>query len=125
MNRSVEKRKLAIDGGKPAKQNPEPPMFPGGMLIDEEEEREVLEALRAKRLFRYYGPQEGPSKVEQLEKEFAAFMSVRKALAVTSGTAALICGLQGAGIGPGDEVILPAYTWIASASATLAVGGIP
>ncbi len=122
---SAQNRKLAIDGGKPAKERPEPPMYPGGMMIDKEEEQEVLDALRAKRLFRYYGPYEGPSKVEQLEKDFAAFMGVQKALAVTSGTAALVCGLQGAGIGPGDEVILPAYTWIASASATLAVGGIP
>jgi dTDP-4-amino-4,6-dideoxygalactose transaminase len=36
-----------------------------------------------------------------------------------------MCGLQGAGVGPGDEVIIPAYTWIASASAVLAVGGVP
>ncbi len=126
MAQPVERRrKLAIHGGTPAKKNPEPPMYPGGMLIDQEEEQEVLEALRTRRLFRYYGPQEGPSKVEQLEAEFAAFMGVRRSLAVTSGTAALVCGLQGVGIGPGDEVILPAYTWIASASAVLAVGGVP
>ena len=46
-------------------------------------------------------------------------------MAVTSGTAALVCGLQGIGIGPGDEVIVPAYTWIASAAAIVAAGGIP
>src|SRR5512145_3110445 len=93
------KRRLAIDGGKPAKERPEPPMYPGGMSIDAEEEQEVLEVIRTKRLFRYYGPDEGPSKVEELEKNFAAFMGTQKALAVTSGTAALVCGLQGAGVG--------------------------
>jgi 8-amino-3,8-dideoxy-alpha-D-manno-octulosonate transaminase len=117
--------KLAIHGGKPAKQRPSPPMYPGGNMIDQEEEASVLEALRAKRLFRYYGPNEGPSKVEELEIEFARKMGTRRALAVTSGTAALICGLRGLGVGPGDEVIVPAFTWIASASAVLAVGGVP
>jgi 8-amino-3,8-dideoxy-alpha-D-manno-octulosonate transaminase len=100
-------------------------MYPGGMEIDEEEEKEVLEVLRTKRLFRYYGPEPGPSKADILEKEFAQYMGVEHALGVTSGTAALVCALQGIGIGPGDEVILPAFTWIASASAVAAVGGIP
>lgn len=116
---------LAIHGGKPAKARPAPPMYPGGNLIDAEEEAQVLEVLRARRLFRYYGPVEGPSKVDQLEAEFAAHMGTRRALAVTSGTAALICGLRAIGVGPGDEVILPAYTWIASASAVAAVGAVP
>jgi dTDP-4-amino-4,6-dideoxygalactose transaminase len=100
-------------------------MYPGGNWIDAEEEQAVLETLRSKRLFRYYGPTAGPSKVAALEKAFAARNGARYALGVTSGTAALICGLHGLGIGPGDEVIVPAYTWIASASAVLAVGAIP
>ena len=116
---------LAIHGGPPARQQPDPPMFPGGMIIAEEEEAAVLEVLRSKRLFRFYGPNGGESKVEALEKVFAESVGVKRALAVTSGTAALICGLQAVGVGPGDEVIVPAYTWIASATAVLAVGGIP
>jgi dTDP-4-amino-4,6-dideoxygalactose transaminase len=118
-------KNLAIDGGVPAKERPNPPMYPGGMEIGPEEEEAVLEVLRSKRLFRYYGPNTGPSKVEALEKAFAAHMGTHHALAVTSGTAALICALQGLGVGPGDEVIVPAYTWIASASAVIAVGAIP
>ncbi len=109
----------------PIKQRPNPPMYPGGMEIGPEEEAAVLEVLRSKRLFRYYGPNPGPSKVAELEAAFAAHMGARHAVAVTSGTAALICGLQGIGVGPGDEVIVPAYTWIASAAAVAAVGGIP
>ena len=63
--------------------------------------------------------------MEQLEQSFSKFMGSRYGMAVTSGTAALMCGLAGLGIGPGDEVIVPAYTWIASASAVVAVGAVP
>lgn len=117
--------KLAIHGGTPAKQRPDPPTFPGGMAIDEAEEAAVLEVLRSKRLFRYYGPGDSSSKVAELEAAFAAKKGVKYAQAVTSGTAALICALHGIGVGPGDEVIVPAYTWIASATAVLAVGAVP
>jgi 8-amino-3,8-dideoxy-alpha-D-manno-octulosonate transaminase len=116
---------LAIHGGQPAISQPLPAMYPGGMRLAIEEENAVLEALQAKRLFRYYGPNPGPSKVELLEKAFAEYCATEYCLAVTSGTAALICSLVGLGIGPGDEVIVPAYTWIASASAVLAVGAVP
>lgn len=121
----TEAPSLALNGGQPAITHPLPPMYPGGMRIGEEEEAAVLEVIRSRRLFRYYGPQPGPSKVEELEKAFAETMGTRYALAVTSGTAALVCGLIGLGIGPGDEVIVPAYTWIASASAVAAVGAVP
>ncbi len=117
--------KLAIKGGTPAVQRPFPPMFPGGMEIGAEEERAVIEVLRSKRLFRYYGPLETPSKVAEFEEKFAERVGVKYALGVTSGTAALIAGLVGIGIGPGDEVIVPAYTFIASATAILAVNAIP
>ncbi|MCY4091772.1 MAG: DegT/DnrJ/EryC1/StrS family aminotransferase [Caldilineaceae bacterium] len=117
--------RLAIHGGQPARQNPDPPMYPGGMAIAEEEEQAVLDVLRSKRLFRYYGPRETESKASQLENAFAAVKGARHAVAVTSGTAALATGLHAIGIGPGDEVILPAYTWIASAAAVVAAGGIP
>lgn len=116
---------LAISGGSPAVLDKLPPMYPGGMRIDQEEEQAVLEVLRSKRLFRYYGPNPGPSKTEELETAFAAYMGTAHSLAVTSGTAALICGLRGLGIGAGDEVIVPAYTWIASAAAVVAVGAVP
>lgn len=116
---------LAINGAPPARRRPDPPMYPGGMLIDQAEEEAVLGVLRTKRLFRYYGPVEGPSKAEELEQAFAAHMGTRYAVAVTSGTAALISGLQGLGVGPGDEVIVPAYTWIASPLAVAAVGAVP
>ncbi len=117
--------RLAIEGGSPSLKQPLPPMYPGGMKIGQEEEQAVLEVLRSKRLFRYYGPTPGPSKVAELEQAFSDFMGTKYGVAVTSGTAALICGLAGLGLGPGDEVIIPAFTWIATASAALAVGAVP
>lgn len=116
---------LALYGGEPAIKEPLPPMYPGGLRISVEEEEAVLEVLREQRLFRYYGPKPGPSKVAELEQAFSQYMGTRYAVAVTSGTAALMCGLAALGIGPGDEVIIPAYTWIATASAVAALGAVP
>jgi dTDP-4-amino-4,6-dideoxygalactose transaminase len=124
-NQSAKRTKLAMHGGEPAKTRPDPPMHPGGMMIDQKEEEAVLEVLRSKRLHRWSGPNPGPSKVTELEQAFAARTGMRHTLAVTSGTASLICGLHGLGVGAGDEVIVPAYTWIASAAAVLDVGGVP
>lgn len=117
--------KLAIDGGTPAVKHAIAPMYPGGRRIDGREEDAVLGVLRSKRLFRYYGVNAGPSKVEELESRFASKMGVRHALAVASGTTALTSALAGLGVGPGDEVIVPAYTWISTAAAVIAVGAVP
>lgn len=116
---------LAINGGKPAKRRPMPPMYPGGMAMGEKEERAVVEVIRNKRLFRYYGPKKGQSKTSEFETIFAKKLGVKYARAVSSGTAALICALVGAGVGPGDEVIVPAFTWISTASAAIIIGAIP
>lgn len=117
--------RIALEGGQPSLPNPSPPMYPGGNILGEQEMDAVLDTIRKKRLFRYYGPTETTSKVEELEKRFAEKMNIRHALAVTSGTAALVTALQALGIGPGAEVIVPAYTWIATAAAVVAVGAIP
>ncbi len=116
---------LAIYGGTPARSSRDSQLAPGGQAMDEAEEQAVLKVLRAKRLFRFSGQDEGESKADQFERAFASSVGTAHALAVTSGTAALVSGLQGIGIGPGDEVIVPAYTWMASATAVMTVGGIP
>ncbi|NLF92884.1 MAG: DegT/DnrJ/EryC1/StrS family aminotransferase [Oligosphaeraceae bacterium] len=72
--------------------------------------------------FRYYNPR---SKTEEFERCFAAHLGSRHALAVNSGTSALIASLVAAGVGPGDEVILPAYTFFASVSAVVVAKAIP
>jgi dTDP-4-amino-4,6-dideoxygalactose transaminase len=63
--------------------------------------------------------------VEQFEAEFAAYCGVRHCVGVASGTAALTIMLQGASIGPGDEVIVPAHTFIATALAVQHAGAVP
>ena len=100
-------------------------MYPGGNLIGAEEEAAVLEVLRSKRLFRYYGPQPGPSKVAEFEQAFAAHMGAPHAVAVSSGTGALMCAGAGIGLGPGDEVIVPAYTFIAPVASVAHLGAVP
>ncbi|WP_428926303.1 DegT/DnrJ/EryC1/StrS family aminotransferase [Marinibacterium sp. SX1] len=59
------------------------------------------------------------------ETAFAAQMGCAHVLTVNSGTSALIAALAAAGIGPGDEVLVPAYTWVSTAIAPLAVGAVP
>lgn len=66
--------RLAIDGGAPARRRPDPPMYPGGN-IGAEEEQAVVEVIRSKRLFRYYGPNPGPSQAAALEEAFARHMA--------------------------------------------------
>lgn len=83
----------------------------------------VFRVLTSGRLSRYAGG--GRSVTDRFEAELADFMGARRALAVNSGTSALVCALVGAGIGPGDEVLVPAYTWIATAAAPLLVGAVP
>jgi dTDP-4-amino-4,6-dideoxygalactose transaminase len=116
---------LAIDGGAPVRAEPLPPMYPGGMMIGDEEKRAVMEVLDSKNLFRYYGPSQEPSRVVAFEEAFARHLGATHSLAVTSGTAALHTALVGLGIGPGDEVIIPAYTFIASAAAVIAARAVP
>src|SRR5207302_7335925 len=117
--------RLARDGGKPARTRPEAPMFPGGMEVGDAELEALARVIRGKNLFRYYGVGEGPQEVAAFEQEFAAHFGARHALCLNAGSSALVCGLIGAGVGPGDEVIVPAYTWNATPNAVLAAGALP
>jgi dTDP-4-amino-4,6-dideoxygalactose transaminase len=119
------KEDLAINGGPRVKTTPNIAMFPGGLEIGEEEKKEVMEVLDARYLFRYYGPDQSPSKVKQLEEEYAAYIGSKHCLAVNSCTSALICGLIAVGVEPGDEVIVSGYTFFASVAAIVAVKAIP
>lgn len=109
-----------------------PSTQPGVMRMDEREEEAAAEAarevIRSKRLFRYFGATKNPfekSRVSQFESSFKQMVGVQHALAVNSGTSALIAGLRAMGVGPGDEVIVPAYTWFSTPSCVLDVGAVP
>ncbi len=117
--------RLVRDGGSPARTRQEQPMFPGGMELGEAEAEAAARVIRSHNVFRYYGVGDGPHEVAEFEREFAAHMGARHALCVNAGSSALICGLIGAGVGPGDEVVVPAYTWNATPNAVLAVRALP
>jgi dTDP-4-amino-4,6-dideoxygalactose transaminase len=83
-----------------------------------EEEQAVLEALRSGQLA------QGP-RVAEFEEAFAGYTGAKHAVAVSSGTAALVIALRAHGIGAGDEVIVPAFTFAATANAVLLAGAQP
>ena len=91
-------------------------------LLGKQELDAIERVFKSGRLYRY---QDGQSECELFEENFAKLLGVKKALLVNSGTNALIAALMCAGIGPGDEVIVPAYTFVASANAVLNVGAVP
>jgi dTDP-4-amino-4,6-dideoxygalactose transaminase len=65
------------------------------------------------------------AEVAEFEREFALYCGVEHCVGVNSGTAALSLSLMGAGIGPGDEVVVPGHTFVASALAVAHVGATP
>ena len=96
-------------------------------LIGAEEKQALLEVIEAGYLFRYGSP-DNPAfkaKVYNLEQEVAKLVGVHYGVAVNSGTTALQVALSGLGVGPGDEVIVPGYTFIASMSSVIYARAIP
>jgi dTDP-4-amino-4,6-dideoxygalactose transaminase len=119
-----DKARLAIDGGAPVRTDPLPLEFPGVHFMGEEEIAAVTAVLRSRALFRYYGPQ-APGEVKKLEKELASAFGVKHAIATGSGTGALHAALGALSVGPGQEVIVPAYSWVSVAAAVVNRGAIP
>jgi len=107
---------LAINGGDPVRTEP----FPEWPIYDEREVEALTEVLHSGK----WGSTAG-DKVREFEREFAAFAGAEYAICLTSGTSALEAALWAIGVEPGDEVIVPPYTFIATASSVVMVGGIP
>jgi len=115
---------LAIHGGTPVRTVPLPLEFPGAHYIDFEEVEAVTRVVRSRSMFRYYGL-DAQRETEKFEVEFAQFIGVEYALATSSGTGALHSALGALGVGPGQEVILPAYLWVSVVAAVVNLGAIP
>jgi 8-amino-3,8-dideoxy-alpha-D-manno-octulosonate transaminase len=115
---------LAVSGGKPVRTSLLKTEYPGAQFYDDQERTELNQAYDTHSLFRFYGSQP-PKKCAAFEQEMQAKMGVKFALGVTSGTAALHCALTALGVGPGDEVILPAWTWHSDYTTTLLTGALP
>jgi dTDP-4-amino-4,6-dideoxygalactose transaminase len=107
---------LVIDGGPKTREKP----WPAWPVYDETEEKALLDVLRSGQWWSV-----GGKKVPEFEEAFARFHDAKYACCVTNGTAALEVALRALGIGCGDEVIVPPYTFIATASSVLAVSATP
>ncbi|MCC6588184.1 MAG: DegT/DnrJ/EryC1/StrS family aminotransferase [Bryobacterales bacterium] len=100
--------------------------FWGTQYYDEKEREQLLDVLESQSPFRWYGStKQPPAKVSTFEREFARRMQTKYALAVTSGTAALQTAVNALAIGPGDEVIMPAWTWHSCYAAVVLAGALP
>lgn len=107
---------LALLGGKKAKSKP----FPAWPQYDENEHRALKEVLESGVWWRTPG-----TKTLEFEQAFAKFHGARHGIAVTNGTAALEVAIAALGIKAGDEVIVPDFTFVATASAVLFAGALP
>jgi dTDP-4-amino-4,6-dideoxygalactose transaminase len=101
-----------------------PKEFPGAHWLDASEEKAVADVLRRKALFRYYGLGK-PKHVDTLEAAARQFYGVKYALGVNSGTGALFTAVRAFNLGPGDEVIVPAFFWVATVGAVVQANAIP
>lgn len=111
---------------RPVRARPLRAGYYGTEYYDDQERNELADVLETRSPFRWYGPgPKPPRKVADFEARFAARMETKFALAVTSGTAALQTAMAALGVGPGDEVILPAYTWYSCYNAIVLAGALP
>lgn len=112
----IMREKLAIDGGPKTIEG----TLPTWPSFDEKTLEAVLEPLKSGKVNYWTG-----DRGMEFERAFAEWNATRYAISTTNGTSALHTALAALGIGPGDEVIVPSYTFIASSFAVLQAGAIP
>ncbi|WP_186446215.1 DegT/DnrJ/EryC1/StrS family aminotransferase [Paenibacillus cremeus] len=116
---------LAKHGGTPVRTKNWVPAFISSEEFDDKEREYLLNVLQKRRVFRFYKKGLDDSEAAKLEQLYRERTKTKHALAVNSGTSSLVSALVGAGIGPGDEVIVPGYTYIATAAAVLIARAVP
>ncbi|MBQ7623923.1 MAG: aminotransferase class V-fold PLP-dependent enzyme, partial [Clostridia bacterium] len=90
--------------------------------IGKEELRELGKVIKTKSLFKI---NDGMQETRKVEEKLSKIFGVTRPIFMTSGHAALLSALVGMGVGPGDQVIVPAYTYIATAMAVVGAGAVP
>lgn len=110
--------KLAINGGEPVRTKP----FPRYPTLGEEEVQAAIEVINSHNLCSQMAED---GQVEKFEEEFAEYLGAKFAVATSCGTTALHTALAAAGVGVGDEVIVPAYTFFSTATSVLMQNAIP
>ena len=117
--------KLAIDGGSPVRSKP----FPVYNTLDEKEEQAVAQVIRDGVISDFIGAKgpffRGGKKVLELEKMYREHCGTKHAISMNSATSVIIAAMGAFGIGPGDEVIVPPYSHVISATAPLIFDAIP
>lgn len=112
----MPEQELAINGGRPAKSKP----FPEWPAYDDRELAAVTRVIESRQWWRIAGQE-----VTEFEREFAEYQRARYALAVTNGTQAIEMALAALDIGRGDEVIVPAFTFVSTATAVFNANAVP
>jgi 8-amino-3,8-dideoxy-alpha-D-manno-octulosonate transaminase len=115
---------LAVNGGTAVRSQPLGTANWGPLYYDDKEQTQLSDVLQSRKPFRFANSLE-QSKVAIFENEYAARMETKYALAVTSGTAALHTAMAALEVGPGDEVIIPAWTWYSCYATVIQVGALP
>ena len=111
----VNMAKLALNGGEPVVKGSLGKSWP---IYDETEENALLETLRS-------GAWNRREKVDEVGEKFAAFQDAKYGIPLANGTVALQCALKAAGITAGDEVIVPALTFVATGTSVVCVNAVP
>src|SRR6266508_83728 len=109
-------QKLALLGGTPIRHRP----FISWPIFGKQEEKRLLRTLHSGRWGRLHGPE-----VAEFENRFAAAHGCKHGIAVVNGTVSLRIALQAAGIRSEDEVIIPPYTFVSTASAVVEANAVP
>ncbi len=114
--KAASSTKPALLGGTPAKAD----AFPSWPIADSTDEQAIVDVLRSGKWGRG-----GGTKVARFEQLFGELMAAKACLATSSGTTALLVSLKSLGIGPGDEVIVPPYTFVATINVVLMCHALP
>ena len=107
--------RLALNGGEPVVKRTLGTRWP---IFDEKEEKALLEVLRS-------GEWNRRDKVDEVGEAFAAYQDAKYSVPLANGTVALQCALKAAGVNAGDEVIVPALTFVATATSVVLVNAVP
>jgi len=125
MRKAILSDNLAIRGGKPVRKKPVPSSPHGTSEIGKREIDAVTRVLKRKTIFRFLNPP-NVSESARFEAAYRKYTGCKYALVMGGGgTSALVSALVGLGVGAGDEVIIPGYTYIATAAACIIVNAVP
>ena len=114
--------RLAVAGGTPVGSQLSWPEWPA---FDAQTEANLIAALRSRRWAVSWASAGEPSRERRFAEAFAAYNGIPYCVSVDHGSSALVIALEALGVGPGDEVIVPAMTWVAPITAVLRVGALP